>query len=58
MAAVTGKDAAAVLNDIYACASSKPEASVIAAARTCWSNTVCRRSARKSNAGSEMQRMG
>lgn len=33
MAAVTGKDAAAVLNDIYACASSKPEPSAIAAAR-------------------------
>ncbi|WP_168208488.1 DUF3349 domain-containing protein [Janthinobacterium tructae] len=33
MAAVTGKDAAAVLNDIYACASSKPEASAIATAR-------------------------
>lgn len=33
MAAVTGKDAAVVLNDIYACASSKPEASAIAAAR-------------------------
>ena len=33
MAAVTGKDAATILNDIYACASSKPEASAIAAAR-------------------------
>jgi hypothetical protein len=33
MAAVTGKDAAVVLNDIYACASSKPEPSAIAAAR-------------------------
>lgn len=33
MAAVTGKDAALVLNDIYACASSKPAPSAIAAAR-------------------------
>ena len=33
MAAVTGKDAATVLNDVYACASSRPEASAIAAAR-------------------------
>lgn len=33
MAAVTGKDAATVLNDIYACASSKPAARAIAAAR-------------------------
>jgi hypothetical protein len=33
MAAVTGKDAAEILNDIYACASSKPEPSAIAAAR-------------------------
>ncbi|WP_332862694.1 DUF3349 domain-containing protein [Janthinobacterium svalbardensis] len=33
MAAVTGKDAAVVLNDVYACACSKPEASAIAAAR-------------------------
>ncbi|MCC7684640.1 DUF3349 domain-containing protein [Janthinobacterium sp. FW305-128] len=34
MAAVTGKDAAVVLNDIYACASSEPAPSAIAAART------------------------
>jgi hypothetical protein len=33
MAAFTHKDAATVLNDIYACASSKPEPSAIAAAR-------------------------
>ena len=33
MAAVTGKDAATVLNDVYACAGSKPEASAIATAR-------------------------
>ena len=33
LAAVMDKDAAAVLNDIYACASSKPEASVIASCR-------------------------
>ncbi|AQR71727.1 hypothetical protein BZG29_03010 [Janthinobacterium sp. LM6] len=33
MAAVTAKDAATVLNDIYACASSKREPSAIAAAR-------------------------
>jgi hypothetical protein len=33
MAAVTHKDAATVLNDIYACASSKPAPSAIAAAR-------------------------
>ncbi|MCC7711436.1 DUF3349 domain-containing protein [Janthinobacterium sp. GW460W] len=34
MAAVTGKDAAIVLNDIYACVSSKPAAPAIAATRT------------------------
>ena len=34
MAAVTGKDAATVLNDIYACASSKPAPSAVAAARS------------------------
>jgi len=34
MAAVTGKDAAVVLNDIYACASSKPAPSAVAAARS------------------------
>ena len=33
MAAVTGKDATLVLNDIYACASSKPAPSAVAAAR-------------------------
>ena len=33
MAAVTGKDTPIVLNDIYACASSKPAAPAIAAAR-------------------------
>ncbi|PHV39479.1 hypothetical protein CSQ95_09800 [Janthinobacterium sp. BJB304] len=33
MAAVTGKDAATILNDIYACASSEPAPSAIAAAR-------------------------
>ncbi|EZP38662.1 Protein of unknown function [Janthinobacterium lividum] len=33
MAAVMGKDAAVVLNDIYACASSKPAPSAIAASR-------------------------
>ena len=33
MAAVTHRDAAAVRNDIYACASSKPEPSAIEAAR-------------------------
>ncbi|WP_258194946.1 DUF3349 domain-containing protein [Janthinobacterium sp. PAMC25594] len=33
MAAVTGKDAATILNDVYACASSRPEAAAIAAAR-------------------------
>ena len=33
MAAVMGKDAAAVLNDVYSCASSKPETSAIADAR-------------------------
>ena len=33
MAAVTGKDAAQILNDIYACAGSKPEPSAIDAAR-------------------------
>ncbi|MBW3510169.1 DUF3349 domain-containing protein [Janthinobacterium sp. NKUCC06_STL] len=33
MAAVTHKDAATVLNDIYACASSKPAPSAIAAVR-------------------------
>lgn len=33
MAAVTGKDAAVVINDIYACASDKPAPSAIAAAR-------------------------
>ncbi|WP_235502002.1 DUF3349 domain-containing protein [Janthinobacterium sp. Ant5-2-1] len=33
MAAVMGKDAAVVLNDIYACASSKPASAAIAAAK-------------------------
>ncbi|NHQ88867.1 DUF3349 domain-containing protein [Janthinobacterium lividum] len=33
MAAVTHKDTATVLNDIYACASSKPAQSTVAAAR-------------------------
>ncbi|MCC7646332.1 MULTISPECIES: DUF3349 domain-containing protein [unclassified Janthinobacterium] len=33
MAAVTGKDAATILNDIYACASSKPAPSASAATR-------------------------
>ena len=34
MAAVTGKDAAQILNDIYACAGSEPAPSTIAAVRT------------------------